>query len=191
MAVNHSVLTLPRPFISPLPDFDICDRRYGMKLDIPRCDVAASRLDVGSASTSYHVSDQAGPQTLPQSINYGGCMISVEVAGPHPPQTYTLVPDTVRSIASHLINECVGRAGKVGGFATLDIGRLIDFVINPNMELDEYHTRGRYERRGNKGTCFERGAEDVAAEIAAVPQSSYEDVGRKVEFCLVGEYINK
>ena len=65
-------------------------------------------------------------------------MISVEIVGPHPPQTYTLVPDTVRSIASDLINECVGRAGKVGGFATLDIGRLIDFVINPNVELDEY-----------------------------------------------------
>lgn len=72
MAANCSVLTHPRPFGTPtLPDFDICDRRYGMNLDIPRCDVAASRLDVGSASTAYQISDRAGPHTLPQSINYG------------------------------------------------------------------------------------------------------------------------
>lgn len=72
MAANCSVLTRPRPFGLPThPDFDICDRRYGMNLDIPRCDVAANRLDAGSASTIYRISDQAGPGTLPQSINYG------------------------------------------------------------------------------------------------------------------------
>lgn len=72
MAANCSVLTHPRPFGVPThPDFDICDRRYGMNLDIPRCDVAANRLDVGSASTIYRISDQAGPGTLPQIINYG------------------------------------------------------------------------------------------------------------------------
>ncbi len=65
-------------------------------------------------------------------------MISVEVAGPQPYQTYTLVPNQVRSLASHIINECVGRAGKVGGFATLDIGRLIDFVIDPCADLAVY-----------------------------------------------------
>lgn len=65
-------------------------------------------------------------------------MISVEVAGPSPYQTYTLVPDTVRTLAAHIVNECVGRAGKVGGFATLDIGRLIDFVIDPCTDLAVY-----------------------------------------------------
>ncbi|CAO1602366.1 hypothetical protein XANCAGTX0491_005979 [Xanthoria calcicola] len=139
MAANCSVLTQPRPFGLPThPDFDICDRRYGMNLDIPRCDVAANRLDVGSASTIYRISGQAGPGTLPQSMNYGGCMISVEVAGPQPYQTYTLVPNQVRSLASHIINECVGRGGKVGGFATLDIGRLIEFVIDPCTDLAVY-----------------------------------------------------
>lgn len=68
----------------------------------------------------------------------GGCQISVEVAGPNLPQTYSLVPDTVHSLASHIINECVGRAGKVGGFATLDIGNLIDWVINPSSDLGRY-----------------------------------------------------
>lgn len=65
-------------------------------------------------------------------------MISVEVAGPQPYQTYTLVPNQVRSLASHIINECVGRGGKVGGFATLDIGRLIEFVIDPCTDLAVY-----------------------------------------------------
>ncbi|KAL8791183.1 MAG: hypothetical protein Q9213_000140, partial [Squamulea squamosa] len=142
MAANTSVLTLPRPSDMPtLPDFDICDRRYGMNLDIPQCDVAAGRLDIGSARTTYHISDPAGPHTLPRSIDYGQWFFTtqpVEVAGPHTYQTYVLVPDTVHSIASHLINECVGRAGKVGGFATLDIGRLIDFVIDPSTDLTVY-----------------------------------------------------
>ncbi|KAL8726628.1 MAG: hypothetical protein Q9166_006587 [cf. Caloplaca sp. 2 TL-2023] len=68
----------------------------------------------------------------------GGCMVSIEVAGPHLPQTYALVPDTAYSLVSHIINECVGRAGRVGGFATLDIGKLIDFVINPSVDLEQY-----------------------------------------------------
>ncbi len=65
-------------------------------------------------------------------------MISIEVAGPHIYQTYVLVPDAVHSLASHIINECIGRGRKVGGFATLDIGRLIDFVIDPSTDLQEY-----------------------------------------------------
>ena len=72
MTTNLSVLTLPRPFGTPtVPDFDICDRRYGMNLDIPRCDVAAGRLDFGSASTTYYISDQGGHHTLPRSVDYG------------------------------------------------------------------------------------------------------------------------
>lgn len=70
MATNLSVLTLPW---SPpnLADFDICDRRYGLNLDIPQCDVAAGRLDIGSESIEYRVTDREGPHTLPNSISYG------------------------------------------------------------------------------------------------------------------------
>ncbi|KAL8996660.1 MAG: hypothetical protein Q9169_003884 [Polycauliona sp. 2 TL-2023] len=157
MALNCSLLTLPRPLGTPtLPDFDICDRRYGMNLDIPRCDVAASRLDAGSASTTYQISDQEGPHVLPRSIDYGGCAISIEVAGPpNPHQTYTLVPDAVRSLASHLINECVGRAGgRSGGFATMDLGRLIDFVVDPCADLDQYPSSSAFLTVSVTGSNF-------------------------------------
>lgn len=156
MAANLSVLTHPYTTPDP-PDFGICDRRYGVKLDIPQCDVAAGRLDFGSASTEYRISDQEGLHTLPRSIEYGqsshssptlarkadnrhsgNCMVSVEVAGPHLPQTYTVVPDAVGSLAGHIINECVGRAGREGGFATMDIGELIDYVVDPSTELERY-----------------------------------------------------
>lgn len=70
MASNLSVLV--RPFGAPdAPDFDICDRRYGLNLDIPRCDVAAGKLHHGSENTIYQINDQEGPQTLPLRIPYG------------------------------------------------------------------------------------------------------------------------
>lgn len=65
-------------------------------------------------------------------------MIAVEIAGPHLPVTYTAVPDAIQSLASHVVNECVGRARRVGGFATMDIARLIDFVVDSSVDLDEY-----------------------------------------------------
>ncbi|KAL8841766.1 MAG: hypothetical protein Q9170_000799 [Blastenia crenularia] len=75
---------------------------------------------------------------LPRAINYGGCAVSVEVAGPNLPATYTVVPDTIRTLAGQIINECVGRASRVGGFATLDIEKLIDYVVDPSSDLDRY-----------------------------------------------------
>ncbi len=50
-------------------------------------------------------------------------------------------------MASHLINECVGRAGREGGFGTMDIGKLIDFVIDPSQDLAEYREFSVYQRR--------------------------------------------
>ncbi|KAI4288658.1 MAG: hypothetical protein L6R35_002076 [Caloplaca aegaea] len=88
--------------------------------------------------TTYYVGRQQGPHTLPQTLNYGGCLIAVEIAGPHLPVTYTAVPDAIQSLASHVVNECVGRARRVGGFATMDIARLIDFVVDSSVDLDEY-----------------------------------------------------
>lgn len=70
MSGNLSVLTLPLDAPNSL-DFEICDRRYGRNLDIPRCDVAVSRLGFGSSSTTYYVGRQQGPHTLPQTLNYG------------------------------------------------------------------------------------------------------------------------
>ncbi|KAL8985580.1 MAG: hypothetical protein Q9177_004396 [Variospora cf. flavescens] len=137
MSGNLSVLTLPLDAPNSL-DFEICDRRYGTNLDIPRCDVAVSRLGFGPSSTTYHVGRQQGPHTLPQTLNYGGCVIAVEIAGPHLPVTYNAVPDAIQSLASHVVNECVGRARRVGGFATMDIARLIDFVVDSAVDLDEY-----------------------------------------------------
>ncbi|KAL8807065.1 MAG: hypothetical protein Q9182_000898 [Xanthomendoza sp. 2 TL-2023] len=51
---------------------------------------------------------------------------------------YSFVPDAVQSLASHLVNDCVGRDGRSGGFATLDLEKLIDFVLNPSTDLENY-----------------------------------------------------
>lgn len=70
-------------------------------------------------------------------------MISVEVTGPHLPATYIAVPNAIRSVASHVVNECAGRAGRLGGFATMDIRRLIEFVVDPFVDLDQYRRTGK------------------------------------------------
>ncbi|KAL8906118.1 MAG: hypothetical protein Q9207_002207 [Kuettlingeria erythrocarpa] len=78
------------------------------------------------------------------SMDSPGSRISIppvsgyEVAGPHLPAAYEVIPDAIHSLASRLINECVGRAGREGGFGTMEIGRLIDFVIDPSKDLAEY-----------------------------------------------------
>lgn len=64
--------------------------------------------------------------------------MSVEVAGPTLPDTFTLVPDTIQSMAAQLVNECVGRSGRQGGFATFGIGKLIDYVVDPSTDLEAY-----------------------------------------------------
>lgn len=64
--------------------------------------------------------------------------MSIEVAGPILPATYSLVPDTIQSMANELVNGCVGRSGRQGGFATLDIGKLIDYIVDPSSDLEAY-----------------------------------------------------
>ncbi|KAI4116792.1 MAG: hypothetical protein LQ338_007662 [Usnochroma carphineum] len=66
------------------------------------------------------------------------------VTGPHLPATYVVVPDAIHSLANNVINECVGRAGRVGGFATMDIGKLIDFVVDPSSDLGQYPTSSTF-----------------------------------------------
>ena len=63
----------------------------------------------------------------------GDCDISVEIAGLDM-ESFSLRPDTVRELAGWVINRCVQGPG-FGGFATLGINNLINYVVNPATDL--------------------------------------------------------
>ena len=56
-------------------------------------------------------------------------MISVEVAGPNRPLSYSVIPDDIRGMAQYVIQECVEYRGGIGGFSTLGLGNLVNYVV--------------------------------------------------------------
>ena len=52
----------------------------------------------------------------------------VEASGPTVSDTLTLVPDDVRGQAGLAVKKCVTETGGVGGFVTLMIANLVNFV---------------------------------------------------------------
>ena len=65
-------------------------------------------------------------------------MISVEIAGPNLPETYTAAPDSIRSLTTEVINRCVTTGRGKGGFATMGIRTLVDYVVDPSSNLETY-----------------------------------------------------
>ena len=64
----------PSPIIPPIPDFGICDRRYGSNLTPLLCGRAADTLTQGDSLVPYTVhSGDPGPQpqTLPYTVLFG------------------------------------------------------------------------------------------------------------------------
>lgn len=140
--------------VAPLPpDFVLCSSLYGANLDARDCKHAAGNLPWGGQPMSYRLDRRPSDFTLPMSVTMGqqeqlyrftlsitktqigNCMVSVEIAGPSPPLTIVAIPNQVRGLAAWVANECVSRGGGHGGFATLMIGNLIGFALNPAISL--------------------------------------------------------
>lgn len=64
----------PSPIIPTVPDFGICDQRYGSRLTPLLCNWAADTLIQGDSAVSYTVvhGDTPGPHTLPHTAMFGG-----------------------------------------------------------------------------------------------------------------------
>ena len=58
-------------------------------------------------------------------------MITVEMAGPTPPKTTQLKPNTIRSMAGYVLHWCVDVDGGKGGFITAQWTRMLDVVVDP------------------------------------------------------------
>ena len=62
----------PSPIIPSIPNFGICDRRYGSHLTPLLCGRAADTLIEGDSLVPYTVhSGDPGPQTLPYTVMFG------------------------------------------------------------------------------------------------------------------------
>ena len=60
------------PAIPPvLPDFHICDQRYGFNVDPADCNVAARGLPAGASEVPYAVNTGGAAHVLPVSIKHG------------------------------------------------------------------------------------------------------------------------
>lgn len=65
----------PSPVIPTVPDYAICDRRYGSNLTPLLCDRAADTLIQGDSVIPYTVmrgGGTPGPHTLPYTAIFGG-----------------------------------------------------------------------------------------------------------------------
>ena len=60
----------------------------------------------------------------------GNCHISVEHAGPDfaAPTTIRIIPDEIRGMAGHVIDQCVLYENGIGGFVTKGFAHLLEYI---------------------------------------------------------------
>ena len=72
-------------------------------------------------------------------------MITLEQAGPSPhPGLIMLSPDDVRGMAGYVVQKCVTDGGGVGGFVTSGFSNMVDYVLDPNTNLNDPYRESTY-----------------------------------------------
>ena len=66
--------------------------------------------------------------------------MSVEVAGPTLPTTMPVEPNTFRGMAGWVIEHCIQARG-IGGFVTNGFKRTVDFVTNPESDIEQLYRK--------------------------------------------------
>ena len=122
---------LPAPVAPTPPDFHLCNPYYGTQLSRVQCEMAGGHLAVGEEPIELR---STGPY-FPIVEQYGECVVTVSVSNPHeatsPPwdNAVNVTPNRLRQMASWINTICVNRFG-LGGFATVSLQNMIDFVAN-------------------------------------------------------------
>ena len=141
LAIGNLTSYVPPLPLAPIrPNFAFCHPAYGVNLNRQDGLYLSGILPLGTRSVQYHVShDEDGGSarscTLPFDISFAGIAIKVEIAGPVNIDEIELIPNGIRGMAGHLANHCLGRRG-VGGFVTAKIQGLVDYISNPDTNLD-------------------------------------------------------
>ena len=127
------------------PDFYYCHPFYGQALSVPDCTAAAGYLPTGSEPVELATSEADPSHTVPLDLPFisivRGCKVSVQAAYVDSMinienQGFEITPDKLRSTAGWVIEQCVGQA-RQGGFATLGILNMAQYLIDPTTTLAE------------------------------------------------------
>ena len=142
------------------PDFTFCHPFYGSNLVPDSCIQAAGRLPTGNRPVSYGVRGYRannGPLNLPIQITEGdgnnACSIVIEAVDPRDTtflQSMNITPDSLRGIASCIINQCVSTNGQ-GGFGTISIQSMIDWIASQtttDQQIQDFSLPGGPGRPG-------------------------------------------
>ncbi|KAL8796583.1 MAG: hypothetical protein Q9182_007338 [Xanthomendoza sp. 2 TL-2023] len=146
--VSHINVPTPLPGLSnattmvgvPLMEHSraICSPFYGTFPGPRDCLNAINKLPTGSEEVPYIIDQREDPGHLPMSRQSGNCMVQIEIAGPRVPKTFPIVPDTIRLIATYLLEgACHKDDSYGGGFITGDLNDLVQWLISPEGELDK------------------------------------------------------
>ncbi|KAI4210558.1 MAG: hypothetical protein LQ351_006625 [Letrouitia transgressa] len=120
------------------PDYVICDGRFGQGLQRAPCEAIVERLNSGSSPIEYEIGPVSrGPHSLPFEQNDGECKITIEVAGPRLPAMYRAPPSGLKALAAKVVNQCINTRRGEGGFGTFEIKNSVNYVINPEIDLEE------------------------------------------------------
>ncbi|KAG8526735.1 uncharacterized protein KY384_008164 [Bacidia gigantensis] len=135
--LNITTFLPPNPTLPIRPDFSICDSFYGSNLLLDDATSAIAKLRTGADPVHYLINQPSALFNLPFTVQHNLVAISVEPAGPFRASavlSIALRPNLIRSLAGHLMSECVASYG-IGGYATLEILSLLTYVTFENVNI--------------------------------------------------------
>ncbi|KAL9116589.1 MAG: hypothetical protein Q9187_006886 [Circinaria calcarea] len=122
------------------PDFHLCNPYYGHNLDTIDCGLAELRLPQGATPREYRVrgdSAAINPWVFPSQVVFGTCTVTVELADAEDSSdTVWISPDFIRGMANWVLEQCVRKPGRLGGFVTGNLANyrdllLAQYLVNP------------------------------------------------------------
>ena len=137
---NLTSFSPPMPIPPIAPNFAVCDRAYGFGLSYEDAIFVADTLPHGTFPAPYTVNldtSSSGPYDLPYETHLGDVAITVSVAGVADINYIFLVSDQIRGMAAYIAQHCLEER-RSGGFITKGIQGLVDYVTDPNSDLNAH-----------------------------------------------------
>ena len=114
------------------PDFSLCHLAYGTNIVVSDCIQVLAQLPTGAVPAH-------NPHILPILAHHDTCEIQVTWSNPDEHiQGLTATPDQILNLAAHIIDDCVGSSGGIGGFGTVSLQNTINHIIEPDPDLTDF-----------------------------------------------------
>ncbi|KAL8675478.1 MAG: hypothetical protein Q9168_000179 [Polycauliona sp. 1 TL-2023] len=113
-----------------------CAPFYGNSQNTQDCRAAIAMLPTGSNPVDYINDGRGSEYHLPHHKTSRNCMIQIELAGQRTPARFTIAPDTVRAMASRVLDTCDINHHQIGGFATTSLEGMAGWLTSADGELN-------------------------------------------------------